>query len=532
MAAISSVGSMEAEINGLMRPVKNSDKRPLHRREAHQEVKYTDGSLPHDHRTGATSCREGAMVRGGPMDSVIAARMRDEIVGTEVGGWRVTDFLGAGKSALVLKTEKAGQLAALKIFDPDLIKKYGETTQLGRIEREKRLIGKSHPHLVSIYDGGKCGRTDHLFVAMECIPAKDLSQLLTAVPRDKIRPLIAQLAQAARFLHEQGLAHRDIKPSNITVSDNFEHLTLLDLGVLRPFGEAGLTDTEGQHFVGTLQYSSPEFLFRNEKDTPEGWLALAFYQIGAVLHDLLTKKPIFEEFSIPYARMVEAVKYATPDLNIPGADPDLVALAQSCLVKDPTTRLKLVTWEKFEAAPPPVTVATIKDRVKKRQASVSAVAQPEPTASPRLALSELLGPLTNMIRGECLSNADVFPQVEVHDHPTLDGDVVAFRAAFPKATGKGLPISFALLFSMRLLDVASNIVEVSVAGAVSKDVRRFPPEAFSPASVLYRGPFGNEKLKARVDYALYAAVDAVIGNSAVECEEAGPLSITIPDGME
>ena len=59
------------------------------------------------------------------MDSAIAARMRDEIVGTEVGGWRAIEFLGAGKSALVLKAEKAGQLAALKIFDPDLIKKYG-----------------------------------------------------------------------------------------------------------------------------------------------------------------------------------------------------------------------------------------------------------------------------------------------------------------------------------------------------------------------------------------------------------------------
>jgi eukaryotic-like serine/threonine-protein kinase len=60
------------------------------------------------------------------MDSVIAARMRDEIVGREVGGWRATEFLGAGKSALVLKAEKAGQVAALKILDPDLIKKYGE----------------------------------------------------------------------------------------------------------------------------------------------------------------------------------------------------------------------------------------------------------------------------------------------------------------------------------------------------------------------------------------------------------------------
>jgi eukaryotic-like serine/threonine-protein kinase len=467
------------------------------------------------------------------MDSVIAARMRDEIVGTEVGGWRATEFLGAGKSALVLKAEKAAQVVALKIFDPDLIKKYSETTQLGRIEREKRLIGKSHPHLVRIYDGGKCSRTGHLFVAMECIPAKDLSQLLTAVPRDKIRPLIAQLAQATRFLHEQGLAHRDIKPSNIAVSDNFEHLTLLDLGVLRPFGEAGLTDTEGQRFVGTLQYSSPEFLFRNEQDTPEGWLALAFYQIGAVLHDLLKKKTIFEEFLLLYPRMVEAVKYATPDLNVPGADPDLVALAQSCLVKDPATRLKLVRWESFTTTPPPVSVATIKDRVKKRQASVASVSQYEPAAlNRRLVLNDLLGRTSTMIRDECLSNVDVFPPVEVHDHPPPDTDVVAFRAAFPRSNGKGLQVSFALLFHIRLLDVAANIVEISASAAVSGDVRKFPPKAFSAACVLYRGPFGEERVKVRIDYALYTTVDAVAAQVPMNHDETKPLSVTIPDGME
>jgi eukaryotic-like serine/threonine-protein kinase len=77
------------------------------------------------------------------MDSVIAARMREGIVGSEVGGWRAAEFLGTGKSALVLKAEKGAQIAALKIFDPDLVIKYGETTQLARIDREKRLIGKS-----------------------------------------------------------------------------------------------------------------------------------------------------------------------------------------------------------------------------------------------------------------------------------------------------------------------------------------------------------------------------------------------------
>lgn len=468
------------------------------------------------------------------MDKVLAARMAAEIVGAQVGGWYATELLGSGKSALVLRAEKEGVTAALKVFDPDLIEKYGETSQLGRIEREKRLVGKTHPHLVRIFDGGKCSLTGRLFVAMECVPAKDLSQLLTEVPRDRIRPLIAQLALAAQFLEEQELAHRDIKPSNIAVSDDFVRLTLLDLGVLRPFGETGLTDTEGQQFVGTLQYSSPEFLFRTEQDTLDGWRALTFYQIGAVLYDLIKRKPLFEEFSVPYARMVEAVKYETPDFNVPGADVDLVSLAQSCLVKDPALRLRLVTWDSFKVSQPPVSVTTIKDRVKRLQAGASTDIAPSELNSSnlRLALNTLLSVTSTMIREECSSNKDVFPQYEVHDEPTGDVDSAAFRVAFPKSTGKGVPVAFAILFRIRLLDVGANIVEISGSGAVSGDVRRFPPEKFSPPTVLYCGPFAEQTIRTQVAYSLYAAMEAVFVHPAVGLDDVFSLTIKMPENVE
>jgi eukaryotic-like serine/threonine-protein kinase len=467
------------------------------------------------------------------MDNILAARMTAELVGKEVGGWKATEFLGAGKSALVLKAEREGKETALKVFDPDLIKKYGEETQLGRISRERRLIGQSHSHLVKIFDGGKCPDTGYLFVTMECIPAKDLSQLLTSVPHDRIRPLISQLASAARFLHEQELAHRDIKPSNIAVTSDFQHLTLLDLGVLRPFGEVGLTDTEGQHFVGTLQYSSPEFLFRAEQDTPDGWLALAFYQIGAVLHDLLTKKSIFEDFAIPFARMVDAVKHTAPNLEIPGADQDLVALAKACLIKDPEKRLRLVKWESFALSPPPVSTASIKDRIKRRQASVAPETAEEPVAlDAALVLNEIIGQTTTIIRAECLSNGEVFPPVEVHDHPSLDADSKAFRAAFPGATEKGIRVPFALLFKIQLVDRATKMVEVKVGGAVSGDVRVFPCAAFSEQVVIYQGPFGNEKFNTKITYALYASVEAAIAEPALQPDETKSLTIVVPDIAE
>ena len=50
-------------------------------------------------------------------------------------------------------TDPSGH-AALKIFDDDLIQRYGDKVQLERIHRELGLIGRHHPNIVSILGGG------------------------------------------------------------------------------------------------------------------------------------------------------------------------------------------------------------------------------------------------------------------------------------------------------------------------------------------------------------------------------------------
>jgi eukaryotic-like serine/threonine-protein kinase len=204
------------------------------------------------------------------MDPVRAERMSQELRGKRVGGWLIRRYINAGKSAVVFEGERDGQQCALKIFDPELVERFGKATQLGRIERECRLIGEHHPYLVKIFASGECAESGYLYVAMEFIDAPNLGSALTLVPREKIASFLHQIASAARFLEEKHLAHRDIKPDNIAVFPDFSQAVLLDLGVLRPFGDPGLTDDNARIFVGTARYSSPEFLLRNEQDTPEG----------------------------------------------------------------------------------------------------------------------------------------------------------------------------------------------------------------------------------------------------------------------
>jgi hypothetical protein len=59
-----------------------------------------------------------------------------------------------GKSAAVFRASGRGGIVAVKIFDDELIARYGDDTQFERINRELQLIGKSHPNLVKILGGG------------------------------------------------------------------------------------------------------------------------------------------------------------------------------------------------------------------------------------------------------------------------------------------------------------------------------------------------------------------------------------------
>lgn len=279
------------------------------------------------------------------MDDRTAEEMSAALVGKTIGGWLVQKYINHGKSAVIFLARRGDQDAALKIFDREIVQRYGRDAQLNRIKRELSLVGKSHPNLVAIYGGGEDG--EYLFVAMEYFPGRNLAEALLDIPASEVRSLISQISSAAKFLEDSSFAHRDIKPENIGLSPDMKSAKLLDLGVIRPFDLSNVTDEGDQRFfIGTLQYSPPELLFREEDQSVEGWRAISFYQLGGVLHDMLVRKPLFEDFKNPYARLVRAVEREIPRIDSV-TDPDLRLLAQNCLAKVARHRLDTVKWEDF-----------------------------------------------------------------------------------------------------------------------------------------------------------------------------------------
>jgi serine/threonine protein kinase len=270
--------------------------------------------------------------------------------GTTFRGWSLLKEIGRGADGIVYKASQEGREVALKLFFPEVVQKNGVGEERERLELQLGLVGeKHHPHLVEVYEGGVDEASQTLYLAMEYVPGNSLDKVLNTLPRQAIAPLLLQLSDAAKFLHDKGLAHRDIKPANIVVSDDFSKLTLLDLGIAtRDIENADEKQLSGDEFVASVRYSPPEFVWRDEaRSDQNAWTAISFYQIGATLHDMLMKKPIFQGLDAPRAKLYDAVRLRAPEIEAADCEPWLAQLARACLVKSWRERLKIVKWELF-----------------------------------------------------------------------------------------------------------------------------------------------------------------------------------------
>jgi serine/threonine protein kinase len=282
------------------------------------------------------------------MNESLAKKKAAQLYGKRIGGYVIDKYIACGKTAYVCKGSDGIQDVAVKIFETDIMA-FEEIEELKvRLERQLSIRELSHPNLVRIFDGGYSEEHDCYFLVMQWLDAPRLSDIIKEIPRAYVGSIITQIASAAEFLEGLEIAHRDIKPDNIVVSRDFSRATLLDLGVIRPVGKKGITDaSDSIRFLGTARYSPLEFLLRKEEDSQLGWRAVTFYQVGAVLHDIIMRYPIFEGQAEPSAALIHAVEFVNPPIHAEDVDIDLVHLAKICLLKEPKLRIEHLTWDSF-----------------------------------------------------------------------------------------------------------------------------------------------------------------------------------------
>ncbi|MBP6748114.1 MAG: protein kinase [Xanthomonadaceae bacterium] len=288
-------------------------------------------------------------------------------------GYTTVTYIDSGGSAAIFRVDTPAGYRAIKVYDPKFFLESNAKAEARRLDLQRALIGHECPTLVAVYSVEEAVGT--AFIEMEYVAWPQLKKVLPNVPDDKVSSLTQQLVEAVTFLEKLDIVHRDVKPENIHVTEDFSKLKLIDLGVAR-----GLTlpDEEGaeatdhgkrRRFISTAQYSSPEYLFRLDAPSPSLWKALNLYQVGAVLHDLINKRALFQDEVDIDNRFVVAKAVLTKTPTFPDTDPTRLAtqkaLAARCLAKDMNTRLQIVGWSDFTFETSTDPLAALKSRLAK-----------------------------------------------------------------------------------------------------------------------------------------------------------------------
>ncbi|KAM9891588.1 hypothetical protein OXX79_010622 [Metschnikowia pulcherrima] len=112
------------------------------------------------------------------------------------------------------------------------------------------------------------------------------------------RYLGAQILDAIKHMHINGVIHRDIKPENILLDEKF-HIRITDFGTAKLLerkknGDTGVEedyplDVRAKSFVGTAEYVSPELLENKYCGKPGD-----LWAFGCILYQMIAGKPPFK----------------------------------------------------------------------------------------------------------------------------------------------------------------------------------------------------------------------------------------------
>jgi serine/threonine protein kinase len=75
--------------------------------------------------------------------------------------------------------------------------------------------------------------------------------------------LLKKIILGLKVIHESNLTHGDFHDGNILISDNYNELFIIDLGLCKPISDLQDSDKNNNEIYGVLPYMAPEILRRN-----------------------------------------------------------------------------------------------------------------------------------------------------------------------------------------------------------------------------------------------------------------------------
>ena len=253
-----------------------------------------------------------------------------------LGRYQIEKELGKGAMGVVYlgRDPKINRVVAIKTmalsqeFEADELVEVKE-----RFFREAETAGRlNHPNIVQMYDAGE--EHDLAYIAMEFLKGKDLvpySKPGNLMPVPRVLSIVARVADALSYAHENSVVHRDIKPANIMYEPESDQVKVTDFGIAR------ITDsskTKTGMVLGTPSYMSPEQLAGKKIDGRSD-----LFSLGVMLYQMSCGKLPFEGDSMAQL-MFRIANEAHPDIRTINPDlPECVAdIIGKALTKDPDVR--------------------------------------------------------------------------------------------------------------------------------------------------------------------------------------------------
>jgi eukaryotic-like serine/threonine-protein kinase len=261
----------------------------------------------------------------------------DSLIGRQLGAFEVLAWIGSGGMADVYKGRQPAlnRYVAIKILGQGLASDE-ELTQ--RFRREAQTIAQlRHPNIIQVHDFGTYEGGHYL--VMEYVEGSDLRAEMDrrrAEPKpftpEEILNLLAQVADALDYAHDQGVIHRDVKPGNILLRHDGQV-------ILSDFGLAMLRDRVSQatsgHTFGTPEYIAPEQALDSRAASPRSDI----YSLGGIAYEMITGRLPFEaESALSLALKHVSERPGPPRHYAPDLPVGVEAAIIKALAKEPKAR--------------------------------------------------------------------------------------------------------------------------------------------------------------------------------------------------
>jgi serine/threonine-protein kinase len=265
--------------------------------------------------------------------SIVETGQTESLAGQMIGHYEILEEIGRGGMGIIYRARQRDSRRVVALKRVLMYHSHGHET-LARFRREAEAAASlDHPNILPIYEVSQT-EDGFPFFSMKLATGGSLRAVAPALcgkTRECVQ-LVAKVARAIAYAHQQRVLHRDLQPGNILLDARGEPL-------VSDFGLAKWLDEESDLTRTLTTFGTPGYIAPEQAEGANFSPAADIYSLGAILFNLLAGRPPFVGTNALSVIRQAAVTPA-PKLRAfaPSLGRDLETIVARCLESDPRAR--------------------------------------------------------------------------------------------------------------------------------------------------------------------------------------------------